>query len=291
LADDVLVNARIPTCVQFIFIVEFVMKLIGQILLWAGFLSGSLATVFHSSQKGVEYVTNDSKKLKSATESLVFDIGDEKYTLFNDAESLDKIKQQLQAEAKKDEAPKEVVVLKDFEEAYQVKHGFAPIDMSKVEIPEEGWHLIPWVWYAASAMTCVFGIVLLFKSKSDDGKKSDSSETSLAETKVTYDRLIENIRTLAKDTQTIPPSHIVSRIDDQLADDFRIIADGRDNIAREYGLDVFADVMTQFAAGERAINRAWSAAADGYIDEAANCIDRSLQLLEEAKRILEAGKA
>ena len=262
------------------------MKSIGQVLLWVGFLSGSLATVFHSSQKGVEYVLKDVETLKKASDSLVVDIRGEKYTLFKDDASLAAISAQLEADAPEGESAKQVNVLENFEELYQAKHHFKPIDMSEVTVPEEGWHLIPWVWYLISAASCVAGILVLFKAKSTEGQKSDKSESSLAEINLSFTRLIENINTLSRDTETIPPSQIVKRIDDVLADDFRIIADGRDSITKEYGLDVFADVMTQFAAGERAINRAWSASADGYIDEASTCVNRGLGLLTEAQAIL-----
>ena len=71
----------------------------------------------------------------------------------------------------------------------------------------------------------------------------------------------------------------------------RDFADGRDSITVEYGLSVFAEVMTQFAAGERAINRAWCAAADRYVDEAAACVERAVVFFHEAKRELDAAPA
>jgi hypothetical protein len=41
----------------------------------------------------------------------------------------------------------------------------------------------------------------------------------------------------------------------------------RESIAYSYGLAAYADVMSPFAAGERYLNRAWCASADGYVDE------------------------
>jgi hypothetical protein len=35
-----------------------------------------------------------------------------------------------------------------------------------------------------------------------------------------------------------------------------------------FGLQTYADIMSHFAAGERYINRVWSASADGYDEEA-----------------------
>ena len=40
--------------------------------------------------------------------------------------------------------------------------------------------------------------------------------------------------------------------------------------------------MSKFAAGERYLNRVWSTAADGYIDEAHASLSRSRQQFDEA---------
>ena len=38
-------------------------KILGQVLLWVGFVSGSLATVWQSPQKGVGYVKDFSREI------------------------------------------------------------------------------------------------------------------------------------------------------------------------------------------------------------------------------------
>ncbi len=171
------------------------------------------------------------------------------------------------------------------------KGGFELPDLSGVEIPEDGWHLIPWSWYIPSAIVCLVGAGLIQIANRSHGQKSDKTEASLEEIKDSLNRLCEQTSTLGNAMLKLPPSKIVERIDDELADDLRAFADGRESIVAEFGLDCFADVMTNFAAGERAINRAWSAAADGYVDEAKTCIDRAANLLQEASNELKtAGK-
>lgn len=211
------------------------MKIIGQILLWAGFLSGSLATVFYAPLSGVESVLEMSPEQAA-------------------------------------------------------EQGFELPDLSSVNVPEEGWHLIPWPWYLGSVAVCVVGIVVLRQGKSAESQKSEKSQSSLADIQSSLERLVANVNLIAKDVETLAPSKIAQRIDDVLAEDFLMFADGRESITKEFGLDVYADVMTQFAAGERAINRAWSASADGYVDEAATCFERGSQLLNEALRILNSAK-
>ena len=56
---------------------------------------------------------------------------------------------------------------------------------------------------------------------------------------------------------------------------------------QRFDLKTYADVMTEFASAERSINRAWSAAADGYIDEINLCIDRSYDHLGQVRDFLE----
>ena len=209
------------------------MKIIGQILLWIGFLSGSLATVFNAPADGVKYVKG--------------------------------------------------VAAEDVE-------GFEVADLSAVEIPEEGWNLIPWTWYLGSISVCIVGIGFLKAGKSTEGRKSEMTVANLEEIKISLDRLINNSIQLAGATESLAPSQIAAQIDDELAEVMRIFTKGRNSITSEFGLDVFADVMTQFASGERSMNRAWSASADGYIDEAASCIDRAIEMFREAQVQLNSAK-
>lgn len=208
------------------------MKLLGQLLLWIGFLSGSLATVYNAPAKGVEFVKGLTPESKEVA-------------------------------------------------------GFDLPDLSAIDVPEDGWSLIPWLWYGISAVACLAGAVILLSGKLAKGEKNQASAASLTEITKCLNRLIANVGHLAKEIDDLPPSKIVHRVDHVLADDLRDFAEGRESITVEYGLNVFADVMSQFAAGERAVNRAWSASADGYVDEAATCIRRAEAMFEGAKQLLD----
>ena len=159
-------------------------------------------------------------------------------------------------------------------------------DLSGVEVPEDGWHLIPWGWYGASFVVCLVGVVLIRVSRaaiqSDPQQHLSSSEELLN----ALQEAANKTGRLATLTEQLPPSKITATIDHEIADHLREFADGRDRITAEFDLDTFADVMSPFAAGERAVNRAWSAAADGYVDEAAICLNRGHLMLQEAHRIL-----
>jgi hypothetical protein len=57
-----------------------------------------------------------------------------------------------------------------------------------------------------------------------------------------------------------------------------MVADARESLVARLGLSGYAVFMDQFAAAERQINRAWSAAADGVYAEAVECIHLSVEL-------------
>ena len=212
------------------------MRLIGHILLWAGFLAGSLLTVFNATQEGVEFVKGLTLKSKA---------------------------------------------VKDFE----------LMDLSAVEVPENGWHLIPWTSYSIAAAICLAGVILLHLGKRSATQKSEKSAANLQEISDALDRAIAKTQQLFKASSQMAPSKIVASIDGELADELRTFADGRESMMTEYDLKLFADVMSPFAAGERAINRAWSAAADGYIDEATDCLERGFQMLQAAREELKSPKS
>ena len=64
------------------------------------------------------------------------------------------------------------------------------------------------------------------------------------------------------------------------------LAEGRNSIRSAHGMRVFTAVMDPFARGERKLNRAWSAAVDGYEDEARRSLRAALPAFREAREAL-----
>jgi hypothetical protein len=62
--------------------------------------------------------------------------------------------------------------------------------------------------------------------------------------------------------------------------------DARPRLVAAFGMGGYARLMDVYAAAERALNRAWSAAADGDEPEAISSLERGLSLLEESARRL-----
>ena len=56
------------------------------------------------------------------------------------------------------------------------------------------------------------------------------------------------------------------------------VVEGRDTLVGKLGMARYAELMDAFSRLERTLNRAWSAAADGVLDEALRCIDEAVAL-------------
>ena len=72
-------------------------------------------------------------------------------------------------------------------------------------------------------------------------------------------------------------------IDKLFRDDLLNFAEARESMKHLFGLQHYADIMSSFAAGERYINRVWSASTDGYIDEVMMYVEKSYDQFQHAK--------
>jgi hypothetical protein len=159
----------------------------------------------------------------------------------------------------------------------------------RLEDADEKWSTIPWGWYAGSVVVGIVGIALL--RLADRQIHGDHAQTE-AEFSVIQESLAELAATvgrLASIRQHVP-SEVLRCIDDDCAPKFAEFAEARQSLIKRFGLQVYADVMTEFASAERYVNRSWSAAADGYVDEVAASLDKANRYLQNAQRLLLAAE-
>ena len=84
---------------------------------------------------------------------------------------------------------------------------------------------------------------------------------------------------------------ICVKIDAKLREDLRRFADARESMVHLFGLQIYANVMSDFAAGERFVNRVWSASADGYDTEARTYLGKAATQFRSARQQLETAAA
>ncbi|MHC4235997.1 MAG: hypothetical protein ACYSUQ_12845 [Planctomycetota bacterium] len=75
-------------------------------------------------------------------------------------------------------------------------------------------------------------------------------------------------------------------VDAALAEELERLADAREALAHRYGLQRYADLLSRFAAGDRNLSRAWSALADGYIDDVRGCLQRAEVQMTQARDLM-----
>ena len=100
--------------------------------------------------------------------------------------------------------------------------------------------------------------------------------------------IIRDLEQINGDSQSLSANELRDAIDEKLRDDLRRFADARESLIHLYGLQAYADIMSDFAAGERYVNRVWSAAADDYDAEAWTYVGKALTRFKEATGRLEA---
>ncbi len=77
---------------------------------------------------------------------------------------------------------------------------------------------------------------------------------------------------------------IVERVGDLQQTHLAAFAEAREVLIARHGMGRFAGIMDAFAGGERKINRAWSAAADGALGESIENLEACAPLFEETQR-------
>lgn len=87
--------------------------------------------------------------------------------------------------------------------------------------------------------------------------------------------IVEDTERLLAEKASIDVYELRHVIDERFRDHLDSFVEARESIAHTYGLKAYSDVMSQFAAGERYLNRVWSASTDGYIDEAHTYLERT----------------
>jgi hypothetical protein len=107
-----------------------------------------------------------------------------------------------------------------------------------------------------------------------DGHRNDLQQS--------LDNIVLNLEQLEAGKLDIPTYEMRFEIDRLLRHDLGRFADARDSMRT---LQTFADIMSSFAAGERYINRIWSASTDGYQDEVLIYVEKSLNQFHEARNL------
>ncbi len=135
--------------------------------------------------------------------------------------------------------------------------------------------VVYWAWFAAAVAVGGVGLAIIRMSHREHVRSTERIVFNMQTIEESLRRIAENMTRLNADKDTIDPYDVRHRIEELFTDDLNSFVEARESIAHSYGLSAYAEVMNCFAAGERYLNRVWSASADGYIDEINDYLDRA----------------
>jgi len=126
---------------------------------------------------------------------------------------------------------------------------------------------VRWSRYVPMAVLGALGVVLANVGTRRRARAADTLQRNIATARETLARIVRNLDELEEKKANIETHDLHAKIDESFARDLADFADARESIAHIYGLGNYAEVMNHFAAGERYLNRVWSASVDGYVNE------------------------
>lgn len=145
-----------------------------------------------------------------------------------------------------------------------------------------------WVLFLPAAIGAGLGVLLVKRATRGEAKSEGVLSANKAELTDSLQNIVMNIEQMQEAGDATSTAQLRDEIDFRLRDDLRRFADARESLIHLFGLQTYANLMSNFAAGERYINRVWSASADGYDAEARNYLLRAGDQFRDAQQQLRA---
>lgn len=149
---------------------------------------------------------------------------------------------------------------------------------------------VPWGAFLAAFSLGVLGVLVVRVGARGRTRTEEVLSANMSAAEENLHLLAREAAALDGEKGSIPVYELRHRIDRKMPGFIRDFVEARESIAHAYGLQAYADLMSQFAAGERYLYRAWCSSADGYRDEAWRSLALARTYLEEAWAMLERAR-
>jgi len=147
--------------------------------------------------------------------------------------------------------------------------------------------LVNWPLFAIAALASASGVVIAKRKDGAEARSESVLRTNRAELNESISNIVSGLSE-RDSSAALQGESLRDWIDEQLRPDLRRFADARESMVHLFGLQSYADIMSNFASGERYVNRVWSASADGYDDEARDYIGKAAERFRTAQSQLTA---
>jgi len=144
---------------------------------------------------------------------------------------------------------------------------------------------VDWRIFGVMAAAAVVGLIIYKQQVGALARSEEVLEVNRIELRESIANVVEDLRDINEGELT-QGAVLRDRIDLKLREDLRRFADARESMVHLFGLQTYADIMSNFAAGERYINRVWSASADGYDEEANAYLKKAAGQFDAARQQL-----
>ncbi|RLA03330.1 MAG: hypothetical protein DRQ47_05355 [Gammaproteobacteria bacterium] len=145
---------------------------------------------------------------------------------------------------------------------------------------------VDWHVFLPTLTLGILGVTVVNKALKREAHSEGVLTANLENIESSINRIVSNLVTLNNEKELIPPYEIRFEIDKKFREDLNLFADSRRSLGHRYGLQPYAEVMSSFAAGERYLNRVWSASADSYVHEVMLYLDKAQEQFINARDIL-----
>jgi len=162
------------------------------------------------------------------------------------------------------------------------------LNESAVEAVDEAAEESPvkWAWYIPALAVGIAGVVVIRRAEASQTKTEHHVAANIETIETSLAKIATNIENLNAEKDAIDTYDMRHKIDELFMDDLEMFVDARESIAHRYGLNAYGEIMGSFAAGERYLNRVWSASADGYIDEVNEYLEKAKDQFAESLAII-----
>jgi hypothetical protein len=144
--------------------------------------------------------------------------------------------------------------------------------------------VVNWGLMAPTLLVGVVGLWLYRKAQHSEIRSGGRLQGNIRSLGECLDNIHRNLEAVCARGEDLPVYEARFEIDRLFREDLTRFAEARESMIHVYGMQNYADVMSNFAAGERYINRVWSASTDGYVDEVRRYLERARQQFDEARR-------
>jgi len=148
--------------------------------------------------------------------------------------------------------------------------------------------LTNWSMFVPAALAAIIGVIILKRQASGAETSEQVLTANRAELTESLSNIVGNLDELINAGDSVTIDKLRDEVDARLRDDLRRFADARGSLVYLFSLQTYADIMSEFAAGERYVNRVWSASADGYNLEARTYLKKAATQFREASKQLQA---